>query len=64
MRQGAHLVERLAIDRCVQLQQGDGVLPLGRAAEVEATGVRCVVAPTIMRASDEAAALARVTLTC
>jgi LPPG:FO 2-phospho-L-lactate transferase len=35
-----------------------------RAAAVEAEGVRCVVAPTIMKGPAEAAALARVTLTC
>jgi LPPG:FO 2-phospho-L-lactate transferase len=35
-----------------------------RAAEVEAEGVRCVVAPTIMKGPAEAAALARVTLSC
>ena len=34
----------------------------GLAAEVEAAGVRCVVAPTIMRAPEDAAALARVVL--
>jgi LPPG:FO 2-phospho-L-lactate transferase len=33
-----------------------------RAAEVEAEGVRCVVAPTIMSTPDDAAALARVVL--
>ena len=33
-----------------------------RAGEVEAAGVRCVVAPTIMSGPDEAAALAEVTL--
>lgn len=33
------------------------------AAAVEAEGVRCVVAPTIMRGPDEAAALAKVVLT-
>jgi LPPG:FO 2-phospho-L-lactate transferase len=35
-----------------------------RAAAVEAEGVRCVVAPTIMSGPAESAALARVTLTC
>ena len=34
----------------------------GRAAEVEAAGMRCVVAPTVMHGAAEAAALARVTL--
>jgi LPPG:FO 2-phospho-L-lactate transferase len=34
----------------------------GRAAEVEAEGLRCVVAPTIMRGSAEARALAEVVL--
>jgi LPPG:FO 2-phospho-L-lactate transferase len=33
------------------------------AADVEAEGMRCVVAPTIMRGPDEAAALARTVLT-
>jgi LPPG:FO 2-phospho-L-lactate transferase len=32
------------------------------AAAVEAAGMRCVVAPTVMRTSDDAAALARVAL--
>lgn len=36
----------------------------GRTAEVEAAGLRCVVAPTVMTGPAEAAALARVTLTC
>ena len=35
-----------------------------RAAEVEAEGVRCVVAPTIMKGPAESAALAEVTLSC
>jgi LPPG:FO 2-phospho-L-lactate transferase len=35
-----------------------------RAADVEAAGMRCVVAPTIMHSAVEAAALATVTLTC
>ncbi|MDQ3896845.1 MAG: 2-phospho-L-lactate transferase [Actinomycetota bacterium] len=35
-----------------------------RAADVEAEGVRCVVAPTIMKGPAESAALARVTLAC
>jgi LPPG:FO 2-phospho-L-lactate transferase len=35
-----------------------------RAAAVEAEGVRCVVAPTIMKGPAESAALAQVTLTC
>jgi LPPG:FO 2-phospho-L-lactate transferase len=35
-----------------------------RAGEVEAEGVRCVVAPTIMKGPAEAAALAQVTLAC
>ncbi|MET0728426.1 MAG: 2-phospho-L-lactate transferase [Acidimicrobiales bacterium] len=34
----------------------------GLAAEVEATGVRCVVGPTVMRGPEEAAALARLVL--
>jgi LPPG:FO 2-phospho-L-lactate transferase len=34
----------------------------GRAAEVEAAGVRCIVAPTVMTGPAEAAALARTTL--
>lgn len=34
----------------------------GRAAEVEAAGMRCVVAPTVMHGPAEAAALAEVTL--
>lgn len=34
----------------------------GRAEEVEATGMRCVVAPTVMHGTAEAAALARVAL--
>ncbi len=34
----------------------------GRAGEVEAAGVACVVAPTVMHGPDEAAALARATL--
>ena len=34
----------------------------GRAGEVEAAGMRCVVAPTVMHGPAEAAALARVTL--
>jgi LPPG:FO 2-phospho-L-lactate transferase len=33
-----------------------------QAAAVEAEGLRCVVAPTIMRGPDEAAALARTVL--
>jgi len=33
-----------------------------QAAAVEAEGLRCVVAPTIMRGADEAAALARTVL--
>jgi LPPG:FO 2-phospho-L-lactate transferase len=36
----------------------------GRATEVEAEGVRCVVAPTIMKGPAESAALAQVTLSC
>jgi LPPG:FO 2-phospho-L-lactate transferase len=35
-----------------------------RAGDVEAEGVRCVVAPTIMNGPAESAALAQVTLTC
>jgi LPPG:FO 2-phospho-L-lactate transferase len=35
-----------------------------RADEVEAEGVRCVVAPTVMKGPAEAAALAQVTLAC
>jgi hypothetical protein len=35
-----------------------------RATEVEAQGVRCVVAPTIMKGPAESAALAQVTLSC
>jgi LPPG:FO 2-phospho-L-lactate transferase len=35
-----------------------------RATEVEAEGVRCVVAPTIMKGPAESAALAQVTLSC
>lgn len=35
-----------------------------RVAEVTAEGVRCVVAPTIMKSADDAAALARVVVDC
>jgi LPPG:FO 2-phospho-L-lactate transferase len=34
------------------------------ARDVEAAGMRCVVAPTVMRTADDAAALARTVLTC
>jgi LPPG:FO 2-phospho-L-lactate transferase len=37
-------------------------LDAGRAAEVEAAGIRAIVAPTVMSGPDEAAALARVVL--
>jgi LPPG:FO 2-phospho-L-lactate transferase len=36
----------------------------GRADDVEAEGIRCVVAPTIMKGPAESAALAQVTLAC
>jgi LPPG:FO 2-phospho-L-lactate transferase len=35
-----------------------------RAEEVEAAGMRCVVAPTVMRTAEDAAALARTVLSC
>src|SRR3546814_14020277 len=40
MRQRPPLLQRLGIDRRIQLQQGDSVLSLRRAAQVEGGAVR------------------------
>jgi LPPG:FO 2-phospho-L-lactate transferase len=55
-------VARLYADIASTLVVDEADAPL--ASAVEATGMRCVVAPTVMRNAEDAAALARVVLAC
>src|SRR3546814_16471810 len=53
MRQRPHLLQRLGIDRRIQLQQGDSVLSLRRAAQVEGGDVHAGGAQRGAQRADE-----------